>query len=251
MTTTTKAKAKAIKQTTQVNEALATAKPVVMPANILQEIIAKAVKADAVFAKADKAHKSIYTECAASLRSGIESAVCSDIMLKEYDRRRSEYVAGVITARLSDYAGEDKKEVFERARLAMMQGIKVDNVKAYWISPKSETVKEAAKLESEKARAEINRTVEKLVKVAIKKQPNADEKALRTAIKQEVMAESKEERDTKRETEAFIKSESVFIDKLRGLNVTMAACFMGDVREDQLRLAALIASLMDKQTKAG
>jgi len=252
MKTATKQTNPVINQTTQPNTEVSKGAAVVsvMSASKLSEIVQKAIAADQAFDKANKTHKSIYTACAASLREGIESNVCSDTLLKEYDRRRTEFVRAVVEARFKDYPGEDKTEVMERARLAIMQGIKTDNAKAEWVSPKSETVRDQKKAEAEKERAQVNREVEKAVKAAKKKEPQADEKALRAAIKAEILAEGKEAREEKRAQVRFAANEARYIEQLTAVLTRMPDVFQADVREAQLRGAALLAELKHLQTKA-
>jgi hypothetical protein len=192
---------KALKQTTQVNEALSSAKAYVMSEETLQAIITKAVQADADFDKATKKLASIYTECSASLRTGIESNLYDDLMAKEYARRRSTYVESVVNTRFASYTGEDKPEVLKRAYDAMIKGIFRDNSKALWVSPKPATERDEKKLARDAERKVIEREVEKKVAVLAKKEPAADVKALRAAVKHEIMAKTKEEREAHKEEE--------------------------------------------------
>jgi hypothetical protein len=245
---------KAQQQTTQVNEAAKTGANLVMSQSKLSEIINKAIAADVAFEKATKTHKSIYTECSAALRSGIESGIFSDNLAAEYDRRRTEYVKAVIAARFKDYPATDKAEVTERARLAMMQGIKMDNSNAEWVSPRSEKERDEKKAKAEAERAKLNRVIEKKVKETIKAHPEAanDDKALkaiRAQVKTEVMSESKEEREARALTQKFLASEQKFLDGLAAYLSKMPDAFQADVRDCQLRGAALIASLMEIRTQ--
>jgi hypothetical protein len=193
------------KQTTQPNEALTAAAAEVvniMDAVTLQAIINKAIKADSDYDKATAKRNSIFTECSASLRAGIATGLYSDVMAKEYDRRRADYVKRVVDTRYVDYSGEDKPEVLKRAYDAMMKGIQRDNAKALWVSPKLATERDEKRLARDAERKVIEREVEKKVKALVKKEPKADEKALRLAVKNELLAQSKEEREAKREEEA-------------------------------------------------
>lgn len=184
-----------LNQTVQPNADLAAVLVAVMPADVINSIVDVGIKADVALAGASKKHGQAYIGIAASLRAGIDTGLYSDPARAEYLRRRNLVIKGIVNARMVDYAGDDKELVTARHVNALEVGLSRDNKKALWVAPQSAKDRDEAKLAKDAERKAISYEVEKKVEAAVKKNPAADVKALRTAIKTEVTSKTKEERE--------------------------------------------------------
>lgn len=221
----------------------------VINAAVINDLIAQAIAADNKLNTAQGAHGKTYAMLASKLRGTITSGLVSTAQFTEYRRCVNAFAEGVASARMTDYAGDDKVEATKRHIAAINKGIDRDNKKAAWVAPKaekSEEEKDVAKRDNEAKRKATDRAINKQVATLKKTHPKTDDKELRTMAKELVKEITAEHREASKDA----ANEQRYIEKLAAFIAQMPEVFVADVKEAQLRGAALIATLKALQVKA-
>ena len=221
----------------------------IMPATNLKAIIAEAIRADVKAVAEAKEYGKTYAQCASALRAGIPSGETCTKQFDEYRRRVNAFAQDVARARVAGLDLDDEVETIARHVKTINAGIARDNKLAAWVSPTGEksegeiAVQLRKKVANKKAK---QRAVNKIVKDLKAKSPKADNDELVEKAKELVKAGAIE----KREAEKTAANEGKLIEQLAAFSLKLGEVFDADIKQEQLQLAAIIASLKEKQTKA-
>jgi beta-glucosidase-like glycosyl hydrolase len=224
-----------------------------MTAKQLTVIAQSAIDADSALGLATSSHGATYAACAASLRSGIDTGLTSNLAVKEYLARVNNFATLVSTAFLKPYKGEDKSEVLKRKVEAIKKGVTRDNFKALWVSPKPElSQSEAATIAREKdaKRKEEERAVKAKIAALKKTMPKADEKELIKIAKADVKAESREMREESKASANDARILTQGCEMLAAFSLRISEQCEVDTDDVQAKIAALVIAIQAITPKA-
>jgi len=224
-----------------------------MTAKQLTAIAQSAIDADSALGLATATHGATYAACAASLRSGIDTGLTSNLAVKEYLARVNKFASVVADSFFKSYKGEDKAEVLKRKVEAIKKGVTRDNSKALWVSPKPELSQtEAATIAREKdaKRKEEERAVKAKLTALKKASPKMEEKELIKIAKADVKLESREVRESIKAVANDARILQQGCELMAAFSLRIKEQCEVDTGDVQARIAALIVAVQSITPKA-